>query len=260
MLQTMRREPMRRAQLAPAPELDFARWIVWEDDGLLAVNKPAGVLSQGGEGGAGINLVDLARAHLGRSDVGVLHRLDRNVSGVVLIAKHPQAARAMTRLIGGGGLEKVYRAVTRGTPGSDAFVIDAPLAKNAAKNQVRAATPEELDGMSEPARKAFQAARTEAVVLARFRAPLGRCAVLEVRPITGRSHQIRAHLAHVGLPIIGDPKYGVAAAGVNRPLLHATRVAFDHPRTGERVVAEAPIPWSDSSLQALRPVPAARTR
>jgi len=248
---------MRRA---PAPKLEFARWIIWEDDGLMAVNKPAGVLSQGGEGGAGINLVDLARAHLGRSDAGVLHRLDRNVSGVVLIAKHPQAARAMTRLIGRGGLEKVYRAVICGTPAGDALVIDAALAKDTARNQVRAASREELETMSERARQRFQVARTEAVVLTRFGAALGRCAVLEVRPITGRSHQIRVHLAHAALPIIGDPKYGVAAAGVNRPLLHASRIAFDHPRTRARVVAEAPIPWDDASLRSLRPIATARTR
>src|SRR4051812_1983152 len=96
-----RSEPVRPSERAghrraPAPELDFARWILWEDEHLIAVDKPAGVLSQGGEGGEGINLVDLARAHLGIDGIGVLHRIDRNVSGVVLIAKGPRAARAVT--------------------------------------------------------------------------------------------------------------------------------------------------------------------
>src|SRR5690349_9055426 len=104
----------------PSPELDFAGWIVWEDEGLIAVDKPAGVLSQGGEGGAGVNLVDLARAHLGRSgSVGVLHRLDRNVSGVVLLSKDAGAAREMSALFAAHEVERVYRAVVRGTPPSD---------------------------------------------------------------------------------------------------------------------------------------------
>ncbi|MDQ3037970.1 MAG: pseudouridine synthase, partial [Myxococcota bacterium] len=81
---------------APEPRLDFGAWIVWSDAHLVAVDKPAGVLSQGGEGGAGINLVDLARAHFDREGVGVLHRLDRNVSGIVLLALEPRAARGLS--------------------------------------------------------------------------------------------------------------------------------------------------------------------
>jgi 23S rRNA pseudouridine1911/1915/1917 synthase len=177
--------------------------------------------------------------------VGVLHRIDRNVSGIVLIAKHHAAARAMTRLFARGDVERVYRAVVRGSPPSDAFVMDAWLAKDPATNRVRAARAGELGGSD------FRPARTIAQVVRRFRAPLGSCASLDVRPITGRSHQIRVHLADAGLPIVGDPKYGVAARGVNRPLLHAARIAFRHPRTREPVVVESRVPWTEGDLSRL---------
>lgn len=228
---------------APAPALDFKRWIVWEDEWLVAVDKPAGVLSQGGEGGAGANVVDLARAHLGRASVGVLHRIDRNVSGVVLVAKEHGIASAMTKLFAKGQVERTYRAIVRGTPSSDSLVMDAWLAKDKVTNEVRARTEHELAKMSEGERAAYRPARTEARVLRRFEAKIGACAELEVKPITGRSHQIRAHLAKVGLRIVGDPKYGVAAPGINRPLLHAERVAFVHPRTHTHIVIEVPLPW-----------------
>lgn len=240
--------PTRRA---PTPAIEFARWIAWEDEGLLAIDKPAGVLSQGGGDRGAPNLVDLARAHLDARGIGVLHRIDRNVSGLVLIAKHARAASAMSRLFRDGAVQREYRAVVRGHPPAEAFTLEAWLAKDERTRQVHAATPAELARMPEATRQSFRPARTQAAVVRRFRAPLGSCAELSLRPITGRSHQLRAHLAHAGLPIVGDPKYGIRARGINRPLLHAARLAFTHPRTGERVSIEAPVPWSDALIHSL---------
>jgi 23S rRNA pseudouridine1911/1915/1917 synthase len=224
--------------MTPNPKLDFASWIIWEDEWLVAVDKPAGVLSQGGEGGAGKNVVDLARDHLKKTGVGVLHRIDRNVSGVVLVAKDHGIASAMTKLFAKAEVERVYRAIVRGHPPKDAFTMDAWLAKDRKTNEVRASDEGGGD---------FRPAKTEAVVVRRFEARIGACAEIDVRPITGRSHQIRVHLAHAGFPIVGDPKYGVPAPGIHRPLLHAMRIAFVHPRTRKRVVIEAPIPWKPLS-------------
>jgi RluA family pseudouridine synthase len=224
---------------------------VWEDDDLVAVNKPAGVLSQGGEGGAGQNLVDLARAHYGLASMGVLHRLDRNVSGVVLIAKTPRAARGFSMALERGEIKKRYEAVVRGAPERDAFRIDAWLRKNERTNEVEARAARDSADAARLVREGFRDALTEVGVLERFRAPMGACARLEVRPITGRSHQIRAHLAHVGLPIVGDPKYGVAARGIARPLLHARTLEFRHPVRGDSVRVDAPVPWTTESLRRL---------
>jgi len=241
--------PRSRHHAAPSPRLEFGAWIVFEDEHLVAVNKPAGVLSQGGEGGAGVNLVDLARAHFARTEgIGVLHRLDRNVSGVVLLSKTPRAARALSMAIAKGEVERIYRAIVRGEPREDHVVVDASLRKNERTNEVEALPKDRAANEPE-----FKSAETDVTVLDRWHAPLGPCAALDVRPITGRSHQIRVHLAFVRLPIVGDPKYGVPARGVMRPLLHARAMRFRHPVTRAELTIEAPLPWTDQLAHSLRP-------
>lgn len=246
-----------RSNSAPAPDLTaFDRWVLYRDEVLLAVNKPAGVLSQGGEGGAGINLVDLARTFLGKTaHVGVLHRLDRNVSGVVLLAHEPRAARALHAQFEAGTALREYLAVVRGEPVSDTLLFTAHLAKDERTNEVTALDISAVEALAPGARAAFKHARTEGEVLERWRCALGPCALVRLRPITGRSHQLRAHLTHAGLPIVGDPKYGVLARGLARPLLHARRLVVRHPvsRAALELVAEPP--WADADTRALRPAP-----
>lgn len=218
----------------------FEDWIVWDDGDLLVVDKPSGVLSQGGPGSAGGDLVSLARAALGVPRVAVLHRIDRNVSGLVMLARTAEAARTVSSQIQRGAVERVYEAVVRGVPASDTFTVEAALSKDERANQVTVGEGPD-----------FVAARTEVRLLRRVQALLGRLSVLEVRPITGRSHQIRVHLAHVSLPIVGDPKYGVPAKDLRRPLLHARRLAFTT-AAEERVTVERAPPWRDHDLPLLK--------
>ncbi|MFO0684770.1 MAG: RluA family pseudouridine synthase [Sandaracinus sp.] len=232
-----------------APALDLGAWIVWRAEGLVIVDKPAGVLSQPGADGP--NLVDLARTYFGESGIGVLHRLDRNVSGLVMLATRKDAARAMSEAFARGEVDRRYAAIVRGSPSTQALAIDAWLDKDETRNVVRA---RDAAALTEAERGAFVHARTEITVEARFSALFGRGAAVEARPITGRSHQIRVHLAHVGLPIVGDPKYGVRVRGLDRPLLHARTMRFRPPDAQEEVVVTAREPWSLPEVRALRPM------
>lgn len=225
--------------------------VLWESDGLIAVNKPAGMLSQGGSlegtrtrGGRGdANLVDLAKAHCNVERAGVLHRLDRNVSGIVLIALQHEVAETMSRAFAAGSVERRYEAVVRGRIEEDEREIHAPLAKDPRTNLVRVTNADDPQG---------KASLTRVRVRARFQAPMGRLMELDLWPITGRSHQLRAHLLSIACPIVGDPKYGVPARGVHRPLLHATEIAFTHPRTQEPVRITCMPPWQSDALRLLR--------
>ena len=216
------------------------------------VEKPAGILSQGAAGARGENLVDYARDHYQDARIGVLHRIDRNVSGLVVIVRTPEAARVLSMDLAGGRIERRYLAVVRGRPAEESFVLDAMLSKNERTNEVTALDKNSVQALAPDEREMFKEARTEVRVLKKLNAPLGRLSILEATPITGRSHQIRAHLALAKLPIIGDPKYGIRARKIDRPLLHAHALRFTHPISGEPVALHSTPPWEENDLVRLR--------
>jgi RluA family pseudouridine synthase len=240
--------PVTLAPVRPfAPEIEpRSLTIVWQHEDLVAIDKPAGLLSQGGpsDGAHGANVVDLARAQFGSESVGVLHRLDRNVSGLVLVSLAKDVAEGMSRAFADGSVERRYEAISKVPRALDGAerVVDVALVKDERTNLVRVARPNERDA---------KPARTRIAIRERVQAPMGWLACIDCWPITGRSHQIRVHLAHIGMPLVGDPKYGVGARSVTRPLLHATALSFVHPRTKERIEIASKPPWRLDDLRAL---------
>jgi 23S rRNA pseudouridine1911/1915/1917 synthase len=163
---------------------------------------------------------------------GIVHRLDRGTSGVIVAAKHDAAHQALARQFHDHTIEREYRALVRGLPAGDEGRVDRPLGRH----------PSDRKRMSTAARGPVREARTAWRVLRRYAA--SERTWLAVRPETGRTHQIRVHLAAAGLPIAGDPVYGRGgrdASGLARPALHAAVLGFSHPRSGERMRFEAPL-------------------
>ncbi len=217
--------------------------ILLEDNHCLAVNKPAGLLSQGDATGEP-SLFDEARAYLkarynkpGNVFVGLVHRLDRPVSGVVLLARTSKAAGRLSEQFRAATVEKVYRAVVERS-GSDLSEESGEWTDTLWKDERRnvvSVVPEGTPG-GVVARLAFR-------VLERR----GGTITLELQPITGRSHQLRVQLAARGLPVVGDRKYGAASTlraldGKPRIALHASRLTFTHPTRPEAISVSAPVP------------------
>ena len=229
------------AQAIPVP-------ILYEDADLVVVDKPAGLVVHPAPGhwsGTLVNaLLHACRDLAGIGGVlrpGIVHRLDRGTSGVMVVAKRDAAHAALAEQFRVHSVERVYRALVRGTPGADAGRIDRPIGRH----------PRDRKRMSDRSR-AGREAHTEWRMERRF-ARAG-YSWLRVQPRTGRTHQIRVHLAAAGLPIAGDAVYGRGARGglkLSRPALHAEALAFDHPATGARMRFEAPLP---ADLAALAPL------
>ena len=218
------------AALAAEPmELD----VVLEDEHLLVVDKPAGVVVHPARGHRGVTLVHglLSRSIAGGDAPerpGIVHRLDRDTSGLLVVARSAEAYRRLRSLVRRRALERHYLALVRGRPRSWRGRIEAALGRDRLDP-----TRQSLD--TETPRDAVTHFSVEEL--------LAKHALLDVRLETGRTHQIRVHLASIELPVAGDRVYGVAGdLGLERQFLHASRLAFPHPFTGQRVEAASPLP------------------
>lgn len=228
--------------LLPAPERDLLQAeeipldILYEDDHLLVVNKPAGLATHPGAGRREGTLVNALLAHrpslaaVGDDPErpGIVHRLDRETSGVLVVAATEAALRSLQRQFHQRRIDKHYLALAYGRVSPARAAIEAPIGRDPIHRQRMAILPE------------GRRARTEYRVLRLLEG----CSLLEVRLLTGRTHQIRVHLASIGHPVVGDRVYGPKRQAIAAPrqCLHAWRLALDHPATGERMTFEAPLP------------------
>jgi 23S rRNA pseudouridine1911/1915/1917 synthase len=225
------RIPERRPSALQPEQLDLR--IAFEDDSLLVVDKPAGIVVHPSAGHASGTLVHGLLGHdvAGGEEAerpGIVHRLDRDTSGLLVVARSDEAQRRLQRLLRQRKIVREYLALVRGRPRSKRGRIEAPIGRD----------------RHDPTRISLDTdTPREAVTNFEVAEIMRRHALLRVALETGRTHQIRVHLAAIDLPVSGDPTYGVAGdLGLERQFLHATRLAFPHPLTGEPVEAESPLP------------------
>ena len=238
-----------RSHVAPAPAREFA--VLFEDDHLLAIDKPAGVAVHGGSGVSFGVIEQLRRARPDARFLELVHRLDRETSGVLLLAKKRSALTAVQDQFRARDTGKIYLALVAGAWPAQLKVVDLALHKGLdaqGERHVRVVPESHDDGR-------------RAITLVRVERRFDGFTLLDVTLKTGRTHQIRVHLSHSGHAIVGDPKYGnftlnrQLARGELRPgvrfermFLHARELAFDHPASGERITLAAALPADCNTL------------
>ena len=216
---------------APPEREDVELRVAFEDEHLVVVDKPAGLVVHPAPGHASGTLVHglVGVAAGGEAQRrGIVHRLDRDTSGLLVVAKTPQAYARLQALVRGRELERVYLALVHGRPQSLRGRIEAPIGRD----------------RHDPLRQSLDTdSPREAITHFEVEELLPEHALLRVRLETGRTHQIRVHLAAIELPVSGDRVYGVRGdLALRRQFLHATRLAFAHPITGGQVECESPLP------------------
>lgn len=245
--------PLEPEASGPPPQ-DIPLDIVYQDADLAVVNKPAGLVVHPGAGhsdGTLVNALLYAIDDLsgigGVLRPGIVHRLDRDTSGLLVVAKNDLSHVRLQEMVKDRILKRYYYALVHGVPATRLGTVDAPIGRDSRDRKRMAVTA-----------VAGRAAITDFEVERDF----GDCALLKVELVTGRTHQIRVHLAHIGHPVAGDREYGVrgrleADLELNRQFLHAYRLVFPHPAHGEVLDLEVPLPGDlESALRKLeRPTP-----
>jgi 23S rRNA pseudouridine955/2504/2580 synthase len=239
-----------RSTMPPAPAREFP--IVYEDEFLIAVDKPAGVAVHGGSGVSSGVIEQLRQARPATKFLELVHRLDKETSGLLLIAKKRSALVALQDQLRARETGKTYAALVTGTWPANKKVIDVPLHKFLTGEGERRVKTVDAD---------HDAAKRSITLVKVAQRYAGFC-LLDVTIKTGRTHQIRVHLAHEGHPIVGDAKYGDFAlnkavargpAKFERMFLHAQRLRFAHPASGETIELEAPLPAECQAFLATLP-------
>ncbi len=234
------------ARVTEAVPQDIPLDILYQDSDVVIVNKPCGMVVHPAAGNEDGTLVNALLYHIsdlsgvgGELRPGIVHRLDKDTSGLLLVAKNDRAHAALSEQFRERTMEKHYRAVALGSFREDSGLIDAPIARHPTDRKKMAV----VAGGRE--------SRTEWKVLER----LNGATFLDVHLLTGRTHQIRVHMQHIGHPLLGDPIYAPhvrTAVRIPRLMLHAYSLAFTHPSTGERMSFCAPLPEEfEATLQKL---------
>ncbi|MBJ7221127.1 MULTISPECIES: 23S rRNA pseudouridine(955/2504/2580) synthase RluC [unclassified Brenneria] len=233
--------PVRQAERDAAPVsaslgkvAALAECILYEDDYLLVLNKPSGTAVHGGSG-LSFGVIEGLRALRPEARfLELVHRLDRDTSGVLLVAKKRSALRSLHEQLRLKGMQKDYLALVRGNWPSHCKVVQAPLLKNILQSGERIVR---VNSEGKPSETRFK-------VEERFE----RATLVRASPVTGRTHQIRVHTLHAGHPIAFDDRYGdrdfdrqLAGTGLKRLFLHAQALRFEHPNSGETLRVEAPL-------------------